>query len=163
MDMTGMAVDINDSKDAEKLASEMLDLPDKVYSSGRRSSHSRRKSLMLNTPDVSGKDSDSGSEAPSRRGSTSRRASRRGSFLNIDGKDSGDESSLIDPLKRLQNISILFGLFLESIQMTDILLQILLTSAVFLENYPSKTYQNGLLTTSEAQEGYGYIFKVRVS
>ena len=30
MDMTGMAVDINDSKDAEKLASEMLDLPDKV-------------------------------------------------------------------------------------------------------------------------------------
>ena len=116
MDMTGMAVDINDSKDAEKLASEMLDLPDKVYSSGRRSSHSRRKSLMLNTPDISGKDSDSGSEAPSRRGSTSRRASRRGSFLNIDGKDSGDESSLIDPLKRLQNISILFGLFLKSIQ-----------------------------------------------
>ena len=163
MDMTGMAVDINDSKDAEKLASEMLDLPDKVYSSGRRSSHSRRKSLMLNTPDISGKDSDSGSEAPSRRGSTSRRASRRGSFLNIDGKDSGDESSLIDPLKRLQNISILFGLFLKSIQMTDILLQILLTSAVFLENYLSKTYQNGLLTTSEAQEGYGYIFKVRVS
>ena len=110
MDMTGMAVDINDTKDAEKLASEMLDLPDKVYSSGRRSSHSRRKSLMLNTPDISGKDSDShsGSEAPSRRGSTSRRASRRGSFLNIDGKDSGDESSLIDPLKRLQNISILF-------------------------------------------------------
>ena len=149
MDMTGMAVDINDSKDAEKLASEMLDLPDKVYSSGRRSSHSRRKSLMLNTPDISGKDSDShsGSEAPSRRGSTSRRASRRGSFLNIDGKDSGDESSLIDPLKRLQNISILFGLFLKSIQMTDILLQILLTSAVFLENYHSKTYQNGLLTT----------------
>ena len=163
MDMTGMAVDINDSKDAEKLASEMLDLPDKVYSSGRRSSHSRRKSLMLNTPDISGKESDSGSEAPSRRGSTSRRASRRGSFLNIDGKDSGDESSLIDPLKRLQNISILFGLFLKSIQMTDILLQILLTSAVFLENYLSKTYQNGLLTTSEAQEGYGYIFKVRVS
>ena len=116
MDMTGMAVDINDTKDAEKLASEMLDLPDKVYSSGRRSSHSRRKSLMLNTPDISGKDSDSGSEAPSRRGSTSRRASRRGSFLNIDGKDSGDESSLIDPLKRLQNISILFGLFLKSIQ-----------------------------------------------
>ena len=31
MDMTGMAVDINDSKDAEKLASEMLELPDKVY------------------------------------------------------------------------------------------------------------------------------------
>ena len=29
-------------------------------------------------------------------------------LLNIDGKDSGDESSLIDPLKRLQNISILF-------------------------------------------------------
>ena len=102
-----MAVDINDSKDAEKLASEMLDLPDKVYSSGRRSSHSRRKSLMLNTPDISGKDSDSGSEAQSRRGSTSRRASRRGSFLNIEGKDSGDESSLIDPLKRLQNISFL--------------------------------------------------------
>ena len=115
-----MAVDINDTKDAEKLASEMLDLPDKVYSSGRRSSHSRRKSLMLNTPDISGKDSDSGSEVPSRRGSTSRRAStahRRGSFLNIDGKDSGDSGdSLIDPLKRLQNISILFGLFLKSIQ-----------------------------------------------
>ena len=108
MDMTGMAVDINDTKDAENLATEMLNLPDKVYSSGRRSSHSRRKSLMLNTP---GKDSDSGSEAPSRHGSTSRRAStahRRGSFLNIDGKDSGDESSLIDPMKRLQNISILF-------------------------------------------------------
>ena len=111
MDMTGMAVDISDSKDAEKLATEMLDLPDKVYSSGRRSSHSRRKSLMLNTPDISGKESDSGSEAPSRRGSTSRRAStahRRGSFLNIDGKDSGDETRVIDPMKRLQNISILF-------------------------------------------------------
>ena len=102
MAMTGIDVDINDTKDAEKIASEMLDLPDKL--SKRRGS--RRKSLL--TIDGKSSDSESGS---SRRGSHSRR--RSSIFLNVDGKDSEDENclnsvikctldetSLLDPIKR---------------------------------------------------------------
>ena len=43
--MTGIDAEINASKDAEKLVSEMLDLPDKL-SKRRGSSCSRRKSII---------------------------------------------------------------------------------------------------------------------